>query len=61
MRNPRLLNPKQVADMLGISRGTFEIMTLKNQTPQPIMIGKRRFWHADTLKSWIKSGFQVIS
>ena len=61
MKNESLLNPKQVAEMLGVSRSTFELMTAKSQTPAPIMIGKRRFWLKAILKSWIAGGFQVIS
>ena len=60
MKNENLLNPKQVAEMLGVSRSTFELMTAKSQTPAPIMIGKRRFWLKATLKAWIKSGFKTI-
>lgn len=61
MKNESLLNPKQVAEMLGVSRSTFELMTAKSQTPPPVMIGKRRFWLKAILKNWIKDGFQVIS
>ena len=61
MKNASLLNPKEAADLLGVSRSTFELMTAKSQTPAPVMIGKRRFWLKAILKNWIKSGFQVIS
>jgi len=61
MKNESLLKPEQAAEMIGVSRNTFELMQAKSQLPAPIMIGKRRFWLKAILKSWIAGGFQVIS
>lgn len=61
MKNANLVNPKEAAALLGVSRGTFELMTAKSQVPAPVMIGKRRFWLKAILKNWIEDGFQVIS
>lgn len=58
MKKTKLLNPKQAACIVGVSRGTFELMTARNQVPEPITIGKRRFWNLDILKAWVKSGFK---
>lgn len=60
MKNENLLKPSEAAAMIGVSPNTFELMQAKNQTPAPVMIGKRRFWHKGILKAWIKSGFKTI-
>lgn len=58
MKNTGLMKPEEAARLLGVSRNTFNLMLAKNQLPTPVMVGNRKFWHTDTFKAWIKSGFK---
>ncbi|WP_077415566.1 MULTISPECIES: helix-turn-helix transcriptional regulator [Rodentibacter] len=53
MERPRLITIGKVADMTGLSPDTIRIYVKRRQFPQGKMIGKRRFWHIDSVNDWL--------
>lgn len=52
----RLLNERQVAELVGVSKSTLRRMVSANEFPKPIRIGKRAIrWRRSEVLEWIDS------
>jgi excisionase family DNA binding protein len=49
----RLLSAVEVAEMLGVSRRTFETILQRNEGPPFILIGRQRRWRPQDVANWI--------
>ncbi len=56
LEEERLLNERQVAELVGVSRSTLRRMVLANEFPRPIRIGKRAIrWRKSEVLEWMDS------
>ena len=54
---PLLIDAKQVASLLGISRTLFYTMHSSGQLgPMPVKLGRRSLWRPDELYKWVQAG-----
>ena len=49
----RLLSASEVAQMLGVSRRTFESLVAKRKVPIFIRVGRQRRWRQPDVQNWI--------
>jgi len=56
-KEPLLLDAKQAASILGISRTLLYSMHSSGQLgPLPVRLGRRALWRHDELKDWVVAG-----
>lgn len=54
-----LIDQKQLAEMLSISRRTVQRMISRGKLPAPIRIGKMVRWKLQDIKKWIANGCRI--
>jgi excisionase family DNA binding protein len=50
---PHLIDIRELADVLGISRRKLESMIIGGQVPAPIRWGRVRRWHPEVIDRWL--------
>ena len=56
LHEERLLNEREVAELIGVSKSTLRRMVSANEFPKPIRIGKRAIrWRKSEVLEWLAS------
>jgi excisionase family DNA binding protein len=53
---PLVLDAREAARLLGISRSTFLKLHAAGKTPMPVRFGRAVRWRRDDLKAWLDAG-----
>ena len=58
-QEPVLINIKEFAQLLRISKRTFHRLKSTGRIPEPIMVGGRPLWPLEEVRGWINAGCPV--
>lgn len=57
VQEERLLNAREVTELIGVSRSTLHRMVAANRFPRPIRVGLRALrWRLSEVLAWMESG-----
>lgn len=54
-----LLDKNSVCEKLNVRPRTLEAMVSRQEFPPSVRLGKKKYWHADVVSSWLERTFQV--